>query len=119
MTEAEMQGIVLDAINDMKAQDVKIIDVRDRTSVTDLMVIVSGTSNRHVKAIASNVVKEAKSKGLRPLGVEGEDQGEWILVDLGDIVVHVMLPQVRLFYQIEQLWEQQGGADRHADASLN
>ncbi|MGB1108841.1 MAG: ribosome silencing factor [Gammaproteobacteria bacterium] len=114
MTEEELKRIVIDAIEDMKAQDIKIIDVRGRTSVTDLMIVVSGTSARHVKSIAGNIVKEAKEKGVPPLGTEGEDQGEWILVDLGDIVIHVMLPKVRLFYQIEQLWEQssEGSAEQ-------
>jgi ribosome-associated protein len=99
-----LEKIVVDALDDLKAQDVHVIDVRGKTSVTDVMVIASGTSNRHVKALADNVIEEARKHGVRPLGVEGEDAAEWILVDLGDVVVHVMLPRVRDFYNLEKLW---------------
>jgi ribosome-associated protein len=98
-------GTVRDAVEELKARDVVEIDVRGKSSVTDYMVIASGTSTRHVKSIADEVVKFAKQKlDVMPLGVEGEREAEWVLVDLGDVVVHVMLPRVREFYALERLW---------------
>lgn len=99
-----LRAVVLAALDDLKARDVREIDVRDKSSVTDLLVVASGTSSRHVKSIADEVVKKAKQAGLPPLGVEGEREAEWVLVDLGDIVVHVMLPRTREFYGLERLW---------------
>ena len=96
--------IVLTALDDMKGVDVRVIDVRDLTSITDRMVIVSGTSTRHVKALAENVALQAKQHGYKPLGIEGENAAEWVLVDLVDVVVHVMLPAIRDFYALEKLW---------------
>ena len=92
------------AVAELKAKDVVDIDVRGKTSVTDYLVIASGTSTRHVKSIADEVVKQAKKLDVMPLGVEGEREAEWVLVDLGDVVVHVMLPRVREFYALERLW---------------
>ena len=92
------------AVDELKAKDVVEIDVRGKSSVTDFMVVVSGTSTRHVKSIADEVVKFAKKLDVQPLGVEGEREAEWVLVDLGDVVVHVMLPRVREFYALERLW---------------
>ena len=93
------------AVDELKAKDVTEIDVRGRTSVCDYMVIASGTSTRHVKSIADEVIKQTKQQlGVTPLGVEGEREAEWVLVDLGDVVVHIMLPRVREFYALERLW---------------
>jgi ribosome silencing factor RsfS/YbeB/iojap len=95
---------VLTALDDLKAQNVQEIDVRGKTSIADLLIVASGTSTRHVKSLADEVVKFAKQTGMPPLGVEGQREAEWVLVDLGDIVVHVMLPRVREFYGLERLW---------------
>ena len=92
------------AVEEIKAKDVVEIDVRGKTSVADHLVIVSGTSTRHVKSIADEVIKFAKKLDVMPLGVEGEREAEWVLVDLGDVIVHVMLPRVREFYALERLW---------------
>ena len=92
------------ALAELKANDVVEIDVQGKTSVCDFMVVASGTSSRHVKAIADEVVRQAKKLDCQPLGVEGEREAEWVLVDLGDVVVHVMLPRVREFYALERLW---------------
>lgn len=99
-----LRSIVLAALDDLKARDVREIDVRDKSSVTDLLVVASGTSSRHVKSIADEVVKKAKQAGLPPIGVEGQREAEWVLVDLGDVIVHVMLPRTREFYGLERLW---------------
>ena len=101
---SELLKLVIDALEDMKAVDIHTIDVRDKTSVTDVMVICSGTSSRHVKSLADNVIKKTKESGHAPLGIEGQDAAEWVLVDLGDVIVHVMQPQVREFYDLESLW---------------
>ncbi|HZH43346.1 MAG TPA: ribosome silencing factor [Lysobacter sp.] len=92
------------AVEDLKAKDIVEIDVRGKSSVTDYMVIASGTSTRHVKSIADQVIKFAKNLDVMPLGVEGEREAEWVLVDLGDVVVHIMLPRIREFYALERLW---------------
>ena len=100
----ELLRTVRDAVEELKARDVVEIDVRGKSSVTDYMVVASGTSTRHVKSIADEVVKFAKKLDVMPLGVEGEREAEWVLVDLGDVIVHVMLPRVREFYALERLW---------------
>jgi ribosome silencing factor RsfS/YbeB/iojap len=99
-----LRSLVLAALDDLKARDIREIDVREKSSVTDLLVVASGTSSRHVKSIADEVVKKAKKAGLPPIGVEGQREAEWVLVDLGDNVVHVMLPRTREFYGLERLW---------------
>jgi ribosome silencing factor RsfS/YbeB/iojap len=111
---ANLRKQVLTAMDDLKAKDVKEIDVRGRASFADLLVIASGTSTRHVKSIADEVVRFSKRAGVMPLGVEGEREAEWVLVDLGDIVVHVMLPRIREFYSLERLWSVGGDADTEA-----
>ncbi len=102
---AALVKLVAAALDDMKAANVKIIDVRKATDVADCMVIASGTSDRHVRSIADRVVERTRAGGFRPMGLEGERDGEWVLVDLNDVIVHVMLPRVREFYGLESLWE--------------
>ena len=104
VTTATLRKSVIDALEELKAKDVREIDVRGKTSIADLLVIASGTSARHVKSIADEVSKFAKKAGVMPLGVEGEQEAEWVLVDLGDVIVHVMLPRIREFYGLERLW---------------
>jgi len=96
--------VVAGALDDMKAVNVRVLDVRRLSDIFDTLVIASGNSDRHVRSIADRLVQKAKSAGFRPLGVEGSQGGEWVLVDLGDIVVHLMLPRVREFYGLEKLW---------------
>ena len=104
MESAELKQLVIDALEDLKGVNIVDLDVQGLTDVMDYLVIASGTSNRHVKSLADNVCMEAKKRGMRPIGVEGEDAGEWVLVDFGDVVVHVMLPATRDFYDLERLW---------------
>jgi ribosome-associated protein len=101
---ARLHKQVINALEELKAKDVSEIDIRGKASFADLLVIASGTSTRHVKSIADEVVRFAKRSGVLPLGVEGQREAEWVLVDLGDIVVHVMLPRIREFYGLERLW---------------
>ncbi|MBE0362512.1 ribosome-associated protein [Pseudoalteromonas ulvae UL12] len=104
MESTELLEFAVDKIDDMKARDIIKLDVREKSNITDYLVICSGNSKRHVQSIAENVNKEAKAIGLEPLGIEGQTGGEWVLVDLGDVVVHVMQDQSRDFYQLEKLW---------------
>lgn len=104
MNSEKLADLVIDALDDVKAKDIVKLDVRNMTTVTDYMVVASGTSNRHVKALVDNVAEKAKQAGCRPVGIEGEDGGEWVLLDLQDALVHVMLPKVREFYNLEKLW---------------
>ena len=97
--------VVEGALDDMKAVNVRVMDVHKLTDITDTMVIASGNSDRHVRSIADRVVEFAKKAGFRPTGVEGERDGEWVLVDLQDVIVHIMLPRVREFYRLENLWD--------------
>ena len=114
MQVEKLTQIVVDALEDLKAQDIRVFDVRDLTSITDYMVIASGRSNRQVKALAEKVALAAKEFGVQPLGIEGREQAEWVLVDLGDVVVHSMQPATRDFYQLEKLW---GGSEAKAMGS--
>ena len=104
MKADQLLEIVVAALEDLKAVNTVTLDVSGLTDVMDYLVVTSGTSNRHVKSLADNVSVEAKKQGARPLGMEGEDAGEWVLVDFGDVVVHVMLPATRDFYDLERLW---------------
>jgi len=99
-----LRDLVIKVLEDIKAKDIITIDVKGRSSITDIMVIASGTSSRHVKSLAESVILQAKAAGETPLGAEGINEGEWALVDLNDVVVHIMLPKVRDFYQLERLW---------------
>lgn len=109
-TEA-LCDLVMTALEDMKAVDVRVLDVHGMTSMTDCMVIASGTSDRHVKALARQVQDRVRAAGVKPMGVEGEDASEWILIDLCDVVVHLMRPQTRDFYNLEKLWSVEAPAE--------
>lgn len=102
---ATLQNLVETALDDMKAVEVRALDLTGLTDFADTMIIASGTSDRHVRSIADRVIERVRSAGIKPLGVEGQREGEWVLVDLNDVVVHVMLPRVRELYGLERLWE--------------
>jgi len=104
MQVEELRDLAVQALEDMKANDITVLDVRGKTGITDYFVIASGTSDRHVKATAEAVAYRAKQAGEPPLGTEGTSEGEWALIDLNGVVVHVMQPRVRDFYQLERLW---------------
>jgi len=115
--KSALEKLVLAALDEMKAVNVKLLDVRQLTDIADAMIVASGTSDRHVRAIAQRVLEKARDAGLRPLGIEGQRDGEWVLVDLQDVLLHVMLPRVREFYSIEQLWEVPTAAPRRASST--
>lgn len=96
--------LALEALKDVKAQDIAELDVTNISDVMDTLIIASGTSNRHIKSLANNVIEDLKKAGYQPIGVEGMESSDWVLVDYGTLVVHVMLPQTRLFYDLEKLW---------------
>ena len=104
MESDSLKQLIIEALDDLKAINTVSIDVSPLTDVADHMIIASGTSSRHVKSLANNVNVEVKTKGVQPLGVEGNDAGEWVLLDYGDVIVHVMLPATRDFYDLERLW---------------
>ena len=114
----QLKQLVLDSLSDMKARDVAVMDVRGKTAVTDYMIVASGTSDRHVKAIPETVAFRAKDAGEPALGSEGVQEGEWALVDLNGIVLHVMLPKVRDFYNLERLWSAPVSASPSASAAV-
>jgi ribosome-associated protein len=114
MQPEELSQLATKALDDMKAEEIKVLDVRNLTDVTDFMIIASGRSNRHVRSMADKVIEAAKAAGIHPLGVEGQEQGEWALVDLGDVVVHAMQPATRDFYQLEKLWSEIGEARKRS-----
>jgi ribosome-associated protein len=102
--QSDLRPLVVEALEELKARNITTLDVRDLTTVADTLVIASGTSSRHVKALADNVIERAKAGGHPPVGVEGQQASDWVLVDLGDVVVHVMSPAAREFYDLERLW---------------
>ena len=101
----QLKTLVLDTLETLKAQDVRSMNVAGTNPLTDMLVIATGSSTRHVKSMADKLVEAAKANGVQPLGVEGQREAQWILVDLNDIIVHLMLPQARAFYNLEKLWE--------------
>ena len=105
LSTEQLQQLVVSALEDFKAVDILVIDVSDYNPLTERMIIASGNSTRHVKSMADNLILKAKKVGNPPLGVEGQSEGEWVLVDLNDVIVHLMLPQTRAFYNLEKLWE--------------
>ena len=115
LTTDELQQLVISSLEDYKAVDILVVDVSGKNPLTERMVIASGNSTRHVKSMAENLVVSAKAKGNTPLGVEGAGEGEWVLVDLNDVIVHLMLPQTRAFYNLEKLWE--ASADHRSGVS--
>jgi len=104
MRSKQLAGLVTAALDDIKAQDVQLLDVRKLTSIMDFMIVATGTSDRHVRSIADKVVEAVEENGVKALGIEGADEAEWVLVDLGDVVLHVMQRKVRDLYQLEKLW---------------
>lgn len=110
MQSKKLLALARDALADLKARDVKVLDVRKLTSIADYMIVASGTSDRHVKSMADRLVQRAAEAGCTPLGVEGTGTGEWVLVDLADVVVHIMQPRAREFYKLESLWDMDSAA---------
>ncbi|MCG8909132.1 ribosome silencing factor [Pseudomonas nitroreducens] len=105
MQTEQLVELTIAALEDLKAQDIVVIDVREKTSITDTMVIATGASSRQVKSLADNVLEKVKEQGVRPIGSEGQEGGEWVLIDLANVVVHVMQPATRQFYDLERLWQ--------------
>lgn len=105
LTSDQLRDLVISTLEDLKAIDIQQINVAGQNPLTDLFVIASGNSSRHVKSMAEKLAMNAKAAGCQPLGIEGEREAEWVLVDLNDVIVHLMLPQSRAFYNLEKLWE--------------
>ena len=115
MNTEQMQATIIEALEDLKVRDLVALDVRDKTSVTDIMLVGSGTSNRHLQAMVENVDEAMSAAGIEPLGREGDPGSDWVLIDYGDVIVHVMLPETRQHYDLEQLWS--GASPQQAEAS--
>ena len=109
LTAEDIKALALNALEDMKAKDITWLDVKPLTSMADYMIVCSGTSNRHLKSIADQLIEDSKKAGHQPSGVEGESGSEWVLVDLIDVIVHIMLPDTRKFYDLEKLWSMSPG----------
>ncbi len=110
MRSKQLLALAEHALADLKARDIKVLDVRRQTTIADYMIVASGTSDRHVKSIADRLVQRASEAGCQPLGVEGTGTGEWVLVDLADVIVHIMQPKARDFYKLENLWDMDAAA---------
>lgn len=104
MNSEETKKVVINALEDMKGRDISCLEVSGITTIADYMIVVTGTSTRHVKSLSEEVVKQIKESGGAVIGVEGQGQGEWVLVDLGDVIVHVMQEETRMLYDLESLW---------------
>jgi ribosome-associated protein len=105
LTSNQLRDLVISTLEDLKAIDIQQIDVAGQNPLTDLFVVASGNSSRHIKSMAEKLALNAKAAGCQPLGIEGQRDAEWVLVDLNDVIVHLMLPQTRAFYNLEKLWE--------------
>lgn len=104
MQAEQLRDFVVDKIEDLKGRDIKVLDVQDQTDVAEYMIVCSGNSKTHVRSIANYVATEAKHHGIPPIGIEGHEHSEWVLVDLGDVIVHIMQESIRDFYELEKLW---------------
>ena len=116
LSSAQLRQLVVSTLEDLKAIDIQDLDVSGISPLTDYFVIASGNSTRHVKAMGEKLAVLAKQSGIPPLGIEGQRQGEWVLLDLNDVIVHLMLPQTRAFYNLEKLWEASAGQRSSATA---
>ena len=104
LQDKELHDFLFNSIDDMKAENMITLDVRDKSSITDFMIVCTGTSKRHVSSIASNISDKAREAGLIPCGVDGEAEGEWVVVDMGDVMIHILQQEHRELYQLEKLW---------------
>ncbi|SFG01198.1 ribosome silencing factor [Neptunomonas qingdaonensis] len=119
MQTEQLIALVREALDDVKARDIDVIDVRGKSSITDFMLIASGTSKRHVVSLAQAVSDKVKQAGVEPLGTEGQSDGDWVLVDLGELVVHIMMPDARSYYDLERLWRFDPLDDETAEANVS
>ncbi len=115
MQTEQLHNIAIEALNDLKALDLITLNIREITTLADTMIICSGRSNRHVKSLAENVVTKAKQSNVSYVKSEGEREGEWVIVDLADVIIHIMLPATRTFYNLEDLWEPMEVLREHAN----
>jgi len=123
MDSPALKDLVIDALEDVKGHEIVVLDVQGQTDIADYMVVASGATARQVKALVNSVLDKAKAQNVHIVGVEGQDTGEWILVDLADVIVHVMLPKVREFYELERLWsigpkDKEDGSDGSDEAGF-